>query len=145
VLIFALFVVATIMVWEPALDQRHVLGALGLGIVSVPVHVALSPFVLADITTYSPGVQMSQYGVTLTLLTAVIAALMLGRRDLESQRAMATLAGIGLTSFVVIFLGRRATMTLDPALDYLYLVAAAALLGLFAVGIQLTRTAPTRH
>ncbi|MDQ2051311.1 cytochrome oxidase assembly protein [Natronolimnohabitans sp. A-GB9] len=141
VLIFVLFIVATVLVWSSRLTATHVTGALGLGALSVPFHVALSPLVIGDITSYSPSVQMAQYGVTLALLAAVIVAVMVGRRRFESGRLTGLLSVSVLLAMVVIFLGRRAVMTFNPALDVLYVVASAALLAVFAVGISLSRDA----
>ncbi len=141
VLIFALFVVATVLVWGPRLTATHVSGALGLGLLSLPFHVALSPLVVGDITSYSPSVQMAQYGVTLALLTAVIVAPMVGHRRFASGRLTALLSGSTVMAMAVIFLGRRAVMTFNPALDYLYVIAAGVLFATFAVALYLTRRA----
>ncbi|THE65910.1 cytochrome oxidase assembly protein [Salinadaptatus halalkaliphilus] len=140
VLIFALFIVATIMVWKPRLTRTHLTGALALGILSVPFHVVLSPFVLTDITNYSPTVQMTQYGVTLALLTAVIASLMIGYWRLESRRTIGLLAVTSVLAFVAIFLGRRTVMTLNPVLDDLYIFVAIGLFGAFVASLVLTRS-----
>ncbi|RQG97720.1 cytochrome oxidase assembly protein [Natrarchaeobius chitinivorans] len=144
VLIFVLFVVATVLVWRSALTRRHVTGALVLGTAALPLHVALSPLVLTDITDYSPSVQMAQYGVTLALLAAVIVAVMVGRWRLEDDRLVGLLVGAAGLALVVVFLGRRAVMTLNPALDYLYLLLSAILFVTFVVGIRLTRGASSR-
>nr|WP_160046995.1 cytochrome oxidase assembly protein [Natrialba sp. INN-245] len=145
VLIFALFVVATVLVWESSLTRRHVRGALALGAVSLPLHVALSPIVVTDITEYSPSVQMAQYGVTLALLAAAIVAVMIGRRRLSNRRLLGLLAGVVMLTFVVVFLGRRAVMTLNPVLDDLYLVFAAILMVAFLAGIWLVPSASSRE
>ncbi|GAB3665825.1 COX15/CtaA family protein [Halopiger thermotolerans] len=144
VLIFVVFVVATVLVWEPRLTTTHVLGGLGLSAVALPLHVALSPIVLSDITNYSPTMQMAQYGVTLALLAGVIVAALVGRERFASRRTVGILFGALPLAFVVVFLGRRTVMTLNPALDYLYIALAAALLGLIAVAIKLSRTAAGR-
>ncbi|TYT63076.1 COX15/CtaA family protein [Natrialba swarupiae] len=145
VLIFALFVVATVLVWESSLTRRHLRGALALGAVSLPLHVALSPIVVTDITEYSPSVQMAQYGVTLALLAAAIVAVMIGRRRLSNRRLLGLLAGVVMLTFVVVFLGRRAVMTLNPVLDDLYLVFAAILMVAFLAGIWLVPSASSRE
>jgi len=144
VLIFVLFVVATVLVWAPRLTATHVTGALGLGALSVPFHVVLSPLVIGDITSYRPSLQMAQYGVTLALLAAVIVATMIGQRRFENNRVTALLSGTSILALLVIFLGRRAVMTFNPALDYLYVAAAALLFATFAAGIVLIRRVSSR-
>ncbi|MXV63168.1 cytochrome oxidase assembly protein [Natronorubrum sp. JWXQ-INN-674] len=141
VLIFVLFVVATVLVWAPRLTATHVIGALALGAVSLPFHVALSPLVIGDITDYSASMQMAQYGVTLALLAAVIVATMVGRRRFERDRLTALLSGTAVLALLVVFLGRRAVMTFNPVLDDLYVGAAALLFVAFVVGIRLVQTA----
>ncbi len=69
---------------------------------SLPLHVALSPIVVTDITEYSPSVQMAQYGVTLALLAAAIVAVMIGRRRLSNRRLLGLLAGVVMLTFVVV-------------------------------------------
>ncbi|QCC55725.1 COX15/CtaA family protein [Natronorubrum bangense] len=144
VLIFVLFTVATVLVWAPRLTSTHVSAALALGAVSVPFHVALSPLVIGDITSYRPSIQMAQYAVTLALLAAVIVATMVGRRHFESNRLTALLSGTSVLAVLTIFLGRRAVMTFNPALDYIYVAVAALLLVVFVVGIQLVRRTASR-
>lgn len=139
VLIFVLFVVATVLVWASRLTAIHVTSALAVGAVSLPAHVVLSPLVIGDVTSYSPSVQMSQYAVTLALLGAVIVAAMVGHRQFGSGRLTALLSGTAGLALLVIFLGRRAVMTYSPALDYLYVAAAGGLFVAFVVGIVLTR------
>ncbi len=144
VLIFVLFTVATVLVWAPRLTSKHVSAALTLGAVSVPFHVALSPLVIGDITSYRPSVQMAQYGVTLALLAAVIVATMVGRRHFESNRLTALLSGTSVLALLTIFFGRRAVMTFNPALDYIYIAVAAVLLVVFIVAIRLVRRTASR-
>ncbi|EMA31379.1 COX15/CtaA family protein [Halobiforma nitratireducens] len=141
VLIFGLFVVATVLVWENRLGPRHVTGALALGAVSVPFHVLFSPPVITDVTEYSPTVQMVQYGVTLAVVAAAIVAPMVGRRRLENDRLSSYLTGTGVFAIVVVFLGRRTGMTLDPMIDSLYLGTAGLLFVAFIAGIVLTKRA----
>ncbi|SDK68200.1 COX15/CtaA family protein [Natronorubrum texcoconense] len=138
VLIFVLFVVATVLVWAPRLTANHVTSALALGALSLPFHVALSPFALGDITSYGPSLQMAQYAVTLALLATVIVALMVGRRRLRSGRLTAVLGATTVLAFVVAFLAREAV---NPAFDSLYLTGVAVLFAAFVLGIYLSRTA----
>ncbi|WP_222918891.1 cytochrome oxidase assembly protein [Natrinema sp. SYSU A 869] len=135
VLIFTLFLVATVLVWAPRLTGTHVIGVLALGIVALPAHVALSPVVGSEISTYSPTMQMAQYGVTLTLLGAAIVATMVGRRRFTG-RALAPLLAAPPLVIAVLFFGRQAV---NPALELPYLVAAAALFLTFVAGLALTR------
>ncbi|ELY42019.1 COX15/CtaA family protein [Natronorubrum sulfidifaciens] len=144
VLIFVLFTVATVLVWQSRLTSTHVTTALGFGAIVLPFHVALSPLVIGDITDYSPSMQMAQYGVTLGLLAAVIVATMVGRRRFESNRLTGLLSATTVLALLVIFLGRRAVMTFNPALDSLYLATAALLFVVFVVGIRQVRHAPHR-
>jgi cytochrome c oxidase assembly protein subunit 15 len=77
--------------------------------------------------------------VTLTLITTLVVAGLVGHWRFDRARVRTLLAAtIGLGS-AVIFLGRRAVMTLVPALDYLYVVAALALALAFVVAIWVTR------
>lgn len=135
VLIFTLFLVATVLVWESRLTGTHVTAALAIGIVALPAHVVLSPVVGSHISTYSPTMQMTQYGVTLALLGAAIVAAMVGRRRFTGRPVTALLATPPLV-VAVLFFGRRAV---NPALEVPYLVAAAALLVAFVAGLVLTR------
>ncbi|WP_436343935.1 cytochrome oxidase assembly protein [Natronorubrum sp. FCH18a] len=140
VLIFVLFVVATVLVWAPRLTAGHVTGALALGALSLPFHVALSPFALGDITSYGPSMQMAQYGVTLALLATVIVAVMIGRRRFQNGRLTGLLSATAGLTLVVVFLGRQAV---NPAFDYVYLATAALLFLTLVVGSSLSRSAPT--
>jgi cytochrome c oxidase assembly protein subunit 15 len=140
-LIFSTFVVATVLVWAPKLAASHVAGALGLGLVALPAHVALSPTGLGVVTDYSPTVQLLQYGATLALVASVVVATMVGRWRLGDRRLLALLAGSGVLALVVAYLGRRTVMTFSPVLDSLYLVAAATLLVAFVAGILWARSA----
>ncbi|ELY81566.1 hypothetical protein C487_03428 [Natrinema pallidum DSM 3751] len=139
VTIFTLFLVATVLVWAPRLTGTHVVGALALGTVALPTHVVLSPVVGSEISTYSPTMQMTQYGVTLTLLGAAIVAAMVGRRRFTG-RALAPLLAAPPLVVGVLFFGRQAV---NPALEGPYLATAAALLVTFVAGIVLTRGADT--
>ena len=141
VLIFVLFVVATVLVWASRLTATHVTGSLVLGALSLPFHVALSPFALGDITSYGPSMQMAQYAVTLALLATVIVAFMVGRRRLQSGRLTAVLSATAVLSFVVVFLAREAV---NPAFDTLYLASVAILFLAFMAGIYLSRSATAK-
>ncbi|SIR82250.1 cytochrome c oxidase assembly protein subunit 15 [Natronorubrum thiooxidans] len=144
VLIFVLFTVATVLVWAPQLTSAHVTTALAFGTIVLPFHVALSPLVIGDITNYSASMQMAQYGVTLGLLGSVIVATMVGRRRFESNRLTGLLSATTVLAVFVIFLGRRAIMTFNPALDSLYVAVAALLFVTFVIGIRQVRHAPHR-
>lgn len=144
VTIFSLYVVATALVWESKLTGEHVTGALGVGLVSLPVHVALSPTDLGLVTSYSPTTQLLQYGVTLALLGSVIVATVIARWRFDDRR----LVGLLLTStglaFAVAYLGRRAVMTFSATLDGLYLIGTLVLTVAFIVGIWRSRVARSR-
>ena len=139
VLIFAIFVVATILVWVPAFTGGHVTLALAFGALTVPLHVALSPVIVSDITTYSPEIQTAQYGVTLALLTVGIFVPMVGRRRFNGNQFGALAFGVPVLALLVIVLGRRSVMTLAPVLDLLYVVVAIILFLTFLAGVLLAR------
>lgn len=139
VLIFALFVIATVLVWAPRLGASHVSLALGVGAATVPLHVALSPLFLTDITTYSPEIQTAQYAVTLGLLAAVIVATVVGWRRFDGRALVGLLLSLPALAVLVLLLGRRAVMTLSPALDLVYVAASGALFAAFAAGIWFVR------
>ncbi|WP_255169638.1 cytochrome oxidase assembly protein [Natrononativus amylolyticus] len=139
VLIFVLFVVATVIVWRSRLRARHVTIALGTGAVMVPLHVAFSPLFITDITTYSPSIQTAQYGITLALLAAVTTATMVGWRRFDQRLLTGLFLALPALAMLVLFLGRRAVMTLSPVLDLVYVATAGALFAAFVAGIWLVR------
>lgn len=139
ILIFSMYVIATVLVWKSKLTASHVTGALGAGLLVLPVHVALSPTDFGVVSNYSPTVQLVQYGVTLALLASVIVATMVGRWSFDDSRLLALLAGTTILAVAVSYLGRLAVMTFDPALDQLYLATTLALFVVFAVGIWQSR------
>jgi len=141
ILIFSTFLVATVLVWSPALAAGHVTAALGLGVAVLPAHVALSPVKWGLVSTYSPTVQLLQYAVTLLLLAAVIVAAMGARVRFEGRRLASLLAVAGVLALVVAYLGRQTVMTVSPVLDALYLGAAGALLLAFLLGLGWSRAA----
>jgi len=141
ILIFAMYVVATVLVWRSKLTARHVTGALGVGLATLPLHVALSPTALGVVTNYSPTVQLLQYAVTLTLLASIIVAVMVNRWFFEEQLLRALVSAAAVLAVVVSYLGRQSVMTFSPTLDQLYLVTAAALGIVFAVGIRQSKRA----
>ena len=145
VLIFSLFVVATVLVWKSAFTASTVTGALVVGLVSLPLHAALSPTDIGVVTNYSPTMQLLQYGVTLALLSSVIVAAMVGRWQLADRRLVALLVGSGVVAFAVAYLGRRAVMTFSPALEQLYLALAVVLFVAFVAGILGNRSATSRR
>ena len=135
VTIFTLFLIATVLVWAPRLTGTHVTGALALGIVALPAHVALSPVVGTEISSYSPTMQLIQYAVALTLLGAAVVAALVGHRRFTGRAVTPLLAAPPLV-VVVLFFGRQAA---NPTIEIPYLVAAVALLATFVAGIVLTR------
>ncbi|APW98581.1 cytochrome oxidase assembly protein [Halobiforma lacisalsi AJ5] len=141
VLIFSLFVVATVLVWQSTLTASHVTGALGLGFVALPLHVALSPTDLGVVTEYTPTIQLLQYGVTLALLASPIVATMVGRWRLEDRRIVPLLSASVVLAFAVAYLGRQAVMNFSSTLDVVYLATVALLAIAFAAGLGLTRSA----
>ncbi|ELY94136.1 cytochrome oxidase assembly [Natrialba hulunbeirensis JCM 10989] len=139
ILIFAMFVVATALVWKPRLRSAHIPAVLALGLISLPLHVALSPTDLGLVSDYSPTVQLLQYGVTLSLLASVIVATMVTNWRRQDRTLLGSLAGMTVLTLAVTYLGRRAVMTLNPALDQLYLVLAGVLFLAFGVAIYRTQ------
>ncbi|ELY95940.1 MULTISPECIES: hypothetical protein [Natrialba] len=135
ILIFTMFVVATTLVWKNSLSTTHVRGALGIGLLALPAHVALSPTDLGMVTEYTPTMQLLQYGVTLTLIAASIVATMTGRWRYDDRTLVGLLTGTTVLALAVAYLGRRAVMTYSPVLDQFYVVLATALLLAFAAGI----------
>jgi len=141
VLIFSLFVVATTVVWKPSLGAAWVAGALGVGLVALPVHVALSPTSVGVVTEYSPTVQLLQYAATLALVASVVVSVMTARWRIDDRRVLGLLVGTGVLAFAVAYLGRRTVMTFSPLLDTLYLAVAAALGLAYVAGIRWSRSA----
>lgn len=141
VLIFSMYVVATVLVWRSSLSTSHVTAALGVGLVSLPAHIALSPTDLGVVTSYSPTIQLVQYAVTLALLASVIVATMVGRWQFDDRQLVSLLAGSTVLAFAVAYLGRRAVMTYSPVLDQLYLIGTVLLAVAFVIGIRRSRLA----
>ncbi|AXR77816.1 COX15/CtaA family protein [Natrarchaeobaculum sulfurireducens] len=139
ILIFAMFVVATVLVWQSSLTAGSVTTALAVGLVSLPLHVALSPTDLGVVTSYSPTVQLFQYGVTLSLLGALIVATMVGRWHFDDRGLLGLIYGSTGLALAVAYLGRQAVMANSMLLDRLYLVLAGALILALAVGIARSR------
>lgn len=137
VLIFGMFTVATVLVWESRLHGGQVTWALGVGLLSLPFHVALSPTSLGVISEYTPTVQLFQYAVTLALIGSVIFAVMVGRWRYESRRLYAALYSSGVLAIVAAYLGRQSVMTFSPSLINAYFVSVAALAAVFVAGIAL--------
>ncbi|WP_186336764.1 COX15/CtaA family protein [Natrarchaeobaculum sulfurireducens] len=139
ILIFAMFVVATVLVWQSSLTAGSVTTALAVGLVSLPLHVALSPTDLGVVTSYSPTVQLFQYGVTLSLLGALIVATMVGRWHFDDRGLLGLIYGSTGLALAVAYLGRQAVMANSMLLDRLYLVLAGALILALAIGIARSR------
>ena len=144
ILIFSMFTVATVLVWKPRLTAGAVSAALGLGLVSLPLHVALSPTDLGVVTEYSPTVQLVQYGVTLALIASVIVATMVGRWRFDDRGLLGLVSVAAVLAIAVSYLGRQAVMTYSSTLDQLYIGLAGALVVTFAVAIYRSRIAPVR-
>jgi cytochrome c oxidase assembly protein subunit 15 len=145
VLIFSLFTVATVLVWKDELTARHAAAALVVGLVTLPLHVALSPTELSVVTEYTPTVQLLQYGVTLALIASVVLATMVARWRFEGRLTLGILATSVLLALGVAYLGRRAVMTFNPALEQLYLALAVVLFVAFVAGILGNRSATSRR
>jgi len=139
-LIFSVFTVGTVLVWKSKLTAAHVTGALILGLVALPAHVALSPTDLGVVAEYTPTIQLLQYATALALLASVVVAGLIGRWRFDDRRLLGFVLGSGVLVLAVTYLGRRTVMTFNPALDSLYLVAAAGLSVAFAASILRTRT-----
>lgn len=144
ILIFSMFAVATALVWKSTLSPDTLLVALGLGLVSLPLHVALSPTDLGVVTDYSPTVQLVQYGVTLALITSIIVATMVGRWHFDDRRLLGLIGCAGVMALAVAYLGRRTVMTYSSTLDTLYILLAAALFVTYGVGVYYGRFASRR-
>ncbi|WP_049925843.1 cytochrome oxidase assembly protein [Halopiger goleimassiliensis] len=139
ILIFSTFVVATVLVWRSAFSARTVTGALGVGLLSLPLHVALSPTDLGVVTSYTPTVQLLQYAVTLSLLASVVVATMVGRWRTPDRTLLGLIYGATGVAIVVAYLGRRAVMAYSATLDWLYVGLAVLLALTFAVAIYRSR------
>ncbi|RKD97662.1 COX15/CtaA family protein [Halopiger aswanensis] len=144
ILIFSMFAVATVLVWESTLTAGTATGALGLGLLAVPAHVALSPTDLGLVTDYSPTVQLLQYAATLVLLASIIVATRVSQRRFDDRPLRWLLSGSAVLVLAVAYLGRRTVMTYSPALDSLYVALAVALAIAFCAGLYRTRTATAR-
>ncbi|MFC6717836.1 cytochrome oxidase assembly protein [Natrialbaceae archaeon GCM10025810] len=136
--IFTLFVAATVLAWERTFSTAHVTGALALGALAVPFHAALSPAFVGDLSSQSPEMQTAQYGVTLVLLAAAVVALLVGRWEFEDARIVGLLGVTTIVAVVTAYLARQAA---NPAIEVLYLGAAAVLFLVFVAGAVLTRRA----
>ncbi|WP_247000992.1 COX15/CtaA family protein [Halosolutus gelatinilyticus] len=138
VLIFTLFVVATVLVWEPRLSTTHVVAAIGIGIVALPIHVALSPVVGIEITNDPSTEQLIQYAITLALFGSAIVATIVGRNRFAGRPAATTLLAAPPLAVAVLYFGRQAT---NPTLEVPYLAATVALLAVFLAGGWFVRAA----
>jgi len=140
ILIFSLFTVATILVWKEWLTTRHAAVALVVALVTLPLHVLVSPTQLGVVTEYTPTVQLLQYAVTLALLASVFLATVVTRWEYVDLLPVALLLGSTVLALAVAYLGRRAVMTLSPALDQLYLgavvILAVALVGSIRMSLE---------
>ncbi|MDZ7730117.1 MAG: hypothetical protein U5K37_02750 [Natrialbaceae archaeon] len=124
IIIFTLFLTATVLVWRDVFSMSHVTGALVVATLAVPVHVTLSPVIIAH---YTPVLQTLQYAVTLVLI-ASIAIVLLISPGLQADRGVSISAGSsGVLLLALVVLGRRSVMTVTGGLDALYILSAVGL------------------
>ncbi|MHC3438302.1 COX15/CtaA family protein [Natrialbaceae archaeon A-gly3] len=136
IVIFVLFVAATVAVVGSSLTATHVAIALVAGAASIPVHVALSPIFIG---TYTPVIQTLQYTATLGLLTVTIIAAMIGFRRVDGLFASGLIVLMPVFAFGVILFGRRAVMTFNPTLETVYVIVSAVLVVTMLVTAFLAR------
>ncbi|MFP8957070.1 COX15/CtaA family protein [Natrialbaceae archaeon A-CW3] len=124
IVIFVLFVVALVFAWDEWLTGKHVAIALGIGAVTVPMQVLLSPLFIQQNTPMTLTIQM---GVLLTLIAAVVLAVLVGRTHLEAPSSLGAI-GVGtVLTVATTILSRESVMTYSPTLDFVYLLVAGAL------------------
>ncbi|ARS91157.1 cytochrome oxidase assembly protein [Natrarchaeobaculum aegyptiacum] len=139
ILIFAMFVIATVLVWRGSFSVRTITGAFVVGLLTLPAHVALSPTEFGVVTDYSPTVQLLQYGVTLTLIGAVIVATMVTRWHAGSRLLSGLTYGTTGLALAVAYFGRQVVMNFSMTIDRLYLVLTGVLALAFVVAIAVSR------
>lgn len=123
--IFALFVVAAVLVWADRLPTAGAIYALWFGAGLVPLQVALSPLF---VSSYSQPVQTAQYAVTLSLITCVALAAVLVRRRFADRLASRLVAvAPGLAVLVMAFGRPVGEITYASVTDVLYLGTATLL------------------
>ncbi len=137
IVIFVLFVIALVLVWQDRLSGRHVAFGLALGALTVPVQVVLSPLFIQQNTPTTLTIQM---GVLLTLIAAVVMASMIGPRHLESRLTLGAIAGGVVLTLATLILSREAVMTVSPVLDLLYVVVASVLFVVLLAGAWLVKS-----
>ncbi|MFP4175393.1 MAG: cytochrome oxidase assembly protein, partial [Halobacteriales archaeon] len=82
---------------------------------------------------------------TLALIASVILASMTGRWWFDSRRLRALLAGMGILTLAVAYLGRRSVMAFSPTLDAMY-IGSVGLLGIMLVGgLRLSKGSVTKN
>ncbi|KDE59784.2 cytochrome oxidase assembly protein [Halostagnicola sp. A56] len=140
ILIFTLFVVATILVWAPRLTAGQVTAAFAAGSLTVPAHVGLSLFYLAPGASYPPRVQIAQYALSLAVVSVGVFVVLVGRRHFEKRGVRSVLALSSLLAYVTVFFGRQSVAGFNRLVDLTYLGLAAVLTGTFLVGIWLTKS-----
>ena len=91
--IFGAFVVVAVRVWDDRLSPRYVRYALGVAAVLLPVQVLLSP---QFVTSYTPPIQATHYGVMLLVFAAVLVALVAGWRYASGPGRVALAAALAL-------------------------------------------------
>nr|WP_049953141.1 COX15/CtaA family protein [Halostagnicola larsenii] len=139
ILIFTLFVVATILVWAPRLTGGQVTTALIVGALTVPVHVGLSLFYLSPGASYPPRVQIAQYGVSLAVVSVGVFVALVGRRRFDKTRVRSVLSVSLVLAYLTVFFGRQSVAGFNQLVDITYLGLATVLTVTFAVGVLLTR------
>ncbi|SFS49286.1 cytochrome c oxidase assembly protein subunit 15 [Halostagnicola kamekurae] len=139
ILIFTLFVVATILVWAPRLTAGQVTTAFAVGSLTVPAHVGLSLFYLAPTTSYPPRVQIAQYALSLAVVSVAVFVVLVGRRHFEKRGVRSVLALSPLLAYLTVFFGRQSVVGYR-LVELTYLGLAAVLTGIFLVGIWLTKS-----
>jgi len=98
--IFGSLAVATILAWKRYGTPSTVKYALGLAIVLMPVEVALSP---QFVTSYTPPIQATHYGVTLLFFGALLTATLVGWGYFGTRVRYALALGLVLIPVQVLF------------------------------------------
>ncbi|USZ72606.1 COX15/CtaA family protein [Natronosalvus halobius] len=137
IVIFVCFVLALVIALHHRLSGRHLVAALVVAALTVPVQVILSPLFISQNTPTTLTIQMV---LLLTLVGAVVLATVVGRAVLEGRLPRAAIgAGVVLTA-TTLFLSRESVMTVSSALDLLYVLAAGALIVTLLVGAWASRS-----
>ena len=122
--IFAAFAFALVASWADAIRTRQLKAAVVTALVLFPVQVLLTP---PFISSYTPVLQTLQYAVLLVLVLAVIALVVVGRRDFpDSYRLAPVIALVALVPTV--YLGRH-LLAGSAAHRVVYLLAGLVVFG----------------